>query len=511
MNRIVALIISVLTLAYSETYPKLLWTQTENGTPYGYVSLVSVKSIVDSQNNLYVTGYAQSDTSYDDIFIIKYASDGAQKWIKFYNIYNVTCRPYSISVDTSLNVYITGHTYNNSTCVSSNLTIKYDINGNLDWLSNYENSLSFINSDICVDDSGNVYLLCCSYDSTNQVRKMIIKYDLNGHLKWNIYSDFGTGINSIRIMDSSKIICHFGNTIFKYNSLGQKLWESHKDTLNDNIIMKIDAADNIYLLGCWINPQVALIKYSSAGLLLWTTIIDSINSNESISLDVDSSGNSYISGTAAYSWKGTAIKVGTNGNVIWRNSYIDYGANEYCPESICYDKDGSVFVVGTSRFSGGRKIIILMYDSTGVQSGTVRIDNLLVDPVLLTKNRSYLYLISNEYISSYIYQVNIMCFDQYGSDILSPVEIPGIFILYPNYPNPFNSSTGIRYEIQRPGNVKIKILDILGKSIETIENTYKESGRYLVHWNATKYSSGIYFIQIEVDNSSQSMKCLLLK
>lgn len=97
------------------------------------------------------------------------------------------------------------------------------------------------------------------------------------------------------------------------------------------------------------------------------------------------------------------------------------------------------------------------------------------------------------------------------SGIPSNISRPIKFRLHPNYPNPFNANTKIKYELHRPSNVTIKIFDIMGYFIETIEDTHQESGQYTINWNATKYSSGIYIIQMKVGNFTQSNKCILLK
>jgi len=97
------------------------------------------------------------------------------------------------------------------------------------------------------------------------------------------------------------------------------------------------------------------------------------------------------------------------------------------------------------------------------------------------------------------------------SGIMSDISKPTKFRLYPNYPNPFNASTKIKYEIYKSGRITITVFDITGKFVETIEDTYKQSGNYTTNWNALRYISGIYIIQMQVGDFNQSIKCLLLK
>jgi photosystem II stability/assembly factor-like uncharacterized protein len=80
-----------------------------------------------------------------------------------------------------------------------------------------------------------------------------------------------------------------------------------------------------------------------------------------------------------------------------------------------------------------------------------------------------------------------------------------------NYPNPFNATTQIEYTLPTTSNVLIKIYDVLGREIETVVDEQKEEGKYRVIWNAAKYSSGIYFYQLQTGSFVETKKMILLK
>jgi hypothetical protein len=69
------------------------------------------------------------------------------------------------------------------------------------------------------------------------------------------------------------------------------------------------------------------------------------------------------------------------------------------------------------------------------------------------------------------------------------------FNLYPSFPNPFNPSTRIRYEIPEESHITINIFDLLGRIVKNIIET-KNIGSYEMEWNASKYPSGIYFVRM---------------
>lgn len=79
------------------------------------------------------------------------------------------------------------------------------------------------------------------------------------------------------------------------------------------------------------------------------------------------------------------------------------------------------------------------------------------------------------------------------------------------YPNPFNPSTTIKYQIPEDGIVSIKIYDVLGKEIATLVNEEKEAGNYEVSFNGSDLASGIYIYRIQVNDFVSSKKMMLLK
>ena len=85
------------------------------------------------------------------------------------------------------------------------------------------------------------------------------------------------------------------------------------------------------------------------------------------------------------------------------------------------------------------------------------------------------------------------------------------FNLYQNFPNPFNPTTKIIYEIPNSGNVKLIIYDSIGRKIKTLVNSIKNSGTYEVEFDASNLPSGIYFYQLQMNGNSIVKQMLLLK
>lgn len=93
-------------------------------------------------------------------------------------------------------------------------------------------------------------------------------------------------------------------------------------------------------------------------------------------------------------------------------------------------------------------------------------------------------------------------------------------ILYPNYPNPFNPQTAIRYALVEPGFVTLSIFNILGQKVRTLLGEYHVPGEYSITWNAEddtakQVAAGIYIYRLTLSNSNDKEilqnKMVLLK
>ena len=96
------------------------------------------------------------------------------------------------------------------------------------------------------------------------------------------------------------------------------------------------------------------------------------------------------------------------------------------------------------------------------------------------------------------------------------LSIPMEYSLGNNYPNPFNPSTTIPYELMKPGYVKIVIFDLLGNEVKELVNSLKDMGKYSVVWDGTsqsgsQVSSGVYCIMMQTDNFLAKKKTVLIK
>jgi hypothetical protein len=88
---------------------------------------------------------------------------------------------------------------------------------------------------------------------------------------------------------------------------------------------------------------------------------------------------------------------------------------------------------------------------------------------------------------------------------------PNNYFLEQNYPNPFNPSTQISYGVKEGGFVSLKVYNILGAEIATLENEYRTAGVYAADFNSLNLSSGVYLYRLSVNNFVQTRKMILEK
>ncbi|MGE5401239.1 MAG: YCF48-related protein [Ignavibacteriales bacterium] len=92
-----------------------------------------------------------------------------------------------------------------------------------------------------------------------------------------------------------------------------------------------------------------------------------------------------------------------------------------------------------------------------------------------------------------------------------PSSVPGGYLLAQNYPNPFNPSTSINFSLPADSRVRIVILDVLGRELETAADGFFKAGTHSISINLSNFSSGVYYYQLNAGSFSGVKKMMLLK
>ena len=92
-----------------------------------------------------------------------------------------------------------------------------------------------------------------------------------------------------------------------------------------------------------------------------------------------------------------------------------------------------------------------------------------------------------------------------------PHERPAGFSLFQNFPNPFNPSTTIKYELPNSSEVRLSLYDLLGREVSTLVNERRDAGVHEARFDGSGLSSGVYFYRIEAGSFVQTRKLILLR
>jgi hypothetical protein len=128
------------------------------------------------------------------------------------------------------------------------------------------------------------------------------------------------------------------------------------------------------------------------------------------------------------------------------------------------------------------------------------------------QNYSYIDAYAERGINYYrLKQIDFNGSSSYSDEIEVDNNIPNIYSLEQNFPNPFNPSTKINYSITEKSFVSLKIYDVLGNEVSILVNEEKPAGCYDVEFNATGLPSGIYFYKLKAGQFLETKKMILLK
>jgi uncharacterized delta-60 repeat protein len=311
-------------------------------------------------------------------------------------------RGFCTKFDPSGNLVTAG--YVESGCTGIDICIiKYAANGDTLWMTTYDGS--GVNQDedfpqeMTIDASGNIYITGKSEDN-NYYYAVTLKYDSAGNLLWakRYLTAESTG-NDIAVDFSGNVyICGYREIsnnkdflLIKYNSSGVLQWMQNYSNGNHDeaIALELDSTGNVYVTGRQSGVNYifdwATLKYNSAGTQQWVDVYansTSTFSEEPSEMVIDNAGAIYVTGSSPLLSTSNrdifTIKYDQSGNRIWENFYqYSLNNNDEYPLDMSVDGDGNVFIVGNIIGNGtGQDIGIFKINSTGQVAWEVTIDSI---------------------------------------------------------------------------------------------------------------------------------------
>lgn len=196
---------------------------------------------------------------------------------------------------------------------------------------------------------------------------------------------------------------------------------------------------------------------------------------------------------------------------------VEFGSNNLLGDDLItvdnVDKTAGKVSIGLSRKSGAGGV-----DGSGLVARikAVMDDNAVIGQSITTltiENVQALDANGNpiEFDLTNVVQVDLVTDVQEGSD-----GLPRDFALHPNYPNPFNPETTIRYQLSASTHVRLAVYNLLGRQVATLVDKQQSAGHYSVKWNAKDDSgrlvaSGVYLLRLETGEFMQVRKLTFLR
>jgi hypothetical protein len=192
------------------------------------------------------------------------------------------------------------------------------------------------------------------------------------------------------------------------------------------------------------------------------------------------------------------------------------------------DSRGSVYISGSrSNLPNYHSCITIKYDSSGSEQWNqiYSFEYGDCDPGYIVVDRDFNVIVTGGSTNSNYpghFDILTVKYSQLIGIKRDSSFVPKMFRLYQNYPNPFNPVTRIKFDIGmiplsrgvpegRGVLTSLRVYDILGREIETLVNEQLKPGTYEVEWDASNFSSGIYFYRIKTGNFTETKRMILLK
>lgn len=504
------------------------------------------RGIKSTGGSTYVLGHVTINGA-TNFALIKYNSNGVQQWVQYY-----PGGGNSMVLDNAGNIYITGNNDLNGGTHQQISTVKYDPSGALQWVATYYRPDAFyhVASSLAVDRFGNVAINgTINYNGEFAATDFItIRYNSSGVEQWvrtfngtandidlglfigvdgsgNVYAAGPTtGRRNLKGAPSklTSVDTHEDYVVIKYDVNGNRLWKADYITSYDDDprALKVDFAGNAYLAGMTTNTGsisnpvslIAVLALAPNGARRWVAKYDGPGSDGVNAMAVDASGNVYVVGsTQPLTTDGLIVKFDGSGVLQWANTYNGPANETDAFYDIGISFDQGIYVTGTSTGIGTLDdFVTIFYTSAGVRVWTARYNDDAngydrVQAIAVFQSEGPAFIPADIYVTGVIAgNPSSIVTIKYSQPILpaptmrpsaSATEQAYTFKLS-NYPNPFNSSTRIEYQLPATSRVSIKIYDVAGKEIMTVVNGEKPAGIHQQFISARLLSKGTYVYRL---------------
>jgi hypothetical protein len=449
------------------------------------------KSIQETTDRGYIiAGYTESyGKGMNDTWLLKVDSSGNELWNK---AYGGADNDYGQFVENGEgDDFIIAQNTASSPSIFKSSIIRTDLNGNneLEYAFGGE-SYNYFNCIRFTSDSS--YLLVGSIDSVGEGKNDIwlLKVNLDGEEIWS---------NTIG-----------GNG----NDVGEFIWET-----DDQGFIIVGTTDSEGAGG----NDIWLRKTDKNGEVEWKKTFGGSNDEIGKSIYITADGGYIIVGSKEIEGQGMndiyIIKTDSNGNLDWEKTFggmdDDYG------NMVQQTPDGGYIVVGTTQSygAGDKDIWILKLDNFGVEEWNKTVGGPWTDlgeALCQTKNGYFVVVGSSNSLGNGNFDIIVTKLDNEGVFTHNVVPIKKQSRLFQNFPNPFSQRTTIRFILESPEKVKLRIINMIGQEIIVLLNEDLQAGEYYISWdgmapNGNYLPAGIYLFELSAGSEKDIKKSIIFK
>jgi hypothetical protein len=380
--------------------PDTAWVRRYNGPDNGGDDANMV--VADQAGNSYVTGWSASMANGNDWLTIKYLPNGDTAWVRRADGWgHGDDRARALAVDDAGNVIVTGHTTNTGSNINI-ATIKYDSNGNLVYVKEYDGADHGDDRAlaVAVDAAGNAYVVGFITTDSAGYDWMIVKYLPNGDTAWTRSADgWGHGddiIYDAAVDDSGNVVATGYTTglagnlnigTIKSDPNGNAVYVKEYDGATHGedaaYALAIDSAGNAYVTGASVgatSTDCVTIKYLPNGDTAWSRRYEgpANGSDYGFAIALDGAGNAIVTGYSEGATSGDdwlTIKYLPNGDTLWTRRADGWANADDVSYAVAVGRSGDCFVTGSTTSLGGNiNYGTIMYRSDGSLGWVVEYD-----------------------------------------------------------------------------------------------------------------------------------------
>lgn len=232
------------------------------------------------------------------------------------------------------------------------------------------------------------------------------------------------------------------------------------------------------------NPYINFVQKTTNGGMNWTEIISIYNSGSVLYGEIY-----FINAMTGFLGEWGKISKTDNGGINWRE----------------YDTPGwrlieDIFFINPLT---GWCVPDLAYTTNGGANWTSSLNGFFYKVFFINQNTGW---VCGE--NGLIYKTT----NGGTTNILqSLIQISSTFLLKQNYPNPFNPITNIKFDLPKSTDVRISVFDITGKEVAVLVNERLAAGTYATNWDASGFSSGVYFYKMSAGDFVETRKMMVVR